>query len=49
MLSVKLLVLDALINNLIAVLCREDASVFFDSYSEMLDRLLRARRALCGR
>ena len=46
MLSVKLLVLDALIENLIVLLCREDVPVFFDCYLSLLGRLIHARNAL---
>ena len=46
MLSVKLLFLDAIIENLTVLLCREDVPVFFDSYLSLLDRLIHARNAL---
>lgn len=46
MLSVKLLFLDAIIENLTVLLCQEDVPVFFDSYLSLLDRLIHARNAL---
>lgn len=46
MLSVKLLFLDAIIENLTVLLCREDVPVFFDCYLSLLGRLIHARSAL---
>ena len=47
--SVKLLVLDALIENLTALLCREEVPVFFDTYLDMLEHFMHARSALRAR
>lgn len=49
MLSVKLLVLDTLIENMVQMLCRSDAPAFFDVYMDILDHLLEARRALSAK
>ena len=43
---VKLLFLDAIIENLTVLLCREDVPVFFESDLSLLDRLIHARNAL---
>lgn len=46
MLSVKLLVLDALLENLTALLCRESVPAFFDVYFDLFERLMHTRRTL---
>ncbi len=48
MLSVKLLVLNLFIENLVQLLCHEETPAFFELYMELLDGLLHARRALTG-
>ena len=49
MLSVKLFFIDALIENLVNLLCIESVPEFFDVYMDMLERLMHARRALRAR
>lgn len=49
MLSVKLLVLDALIDNLTNLLCQEEVPVFFDTYLDMLEHFMHARSTLHAR
>lgn len=48
MLSVKLLVLNLFIENLVQLLCHEETPAFFELYMELLDRLLHTRRSLSG-
>lgn len=48
MLSLKLLVLDTLIENFVHLLCREDSSPFFEVYLDWMEQLTRIRRSHCS-
>lgn len=49
MLSVKLFFINAVIENLVNLVCVEETPVFVDVYLNMLDHLMHARRALRAR
>ncbi len=49
MLSVKLLVLDTLIENMVHLLCWNDSPAFFDVYMDFLDHLVKTRRVLSAK